>query len=137
MKKKRVVIIFILLILLGVIGMFLIKQNEEGGSEDIKDNSNYVLTDKAEKEEYELPSITSTEQTINGTEDVIVHDSIAEDSISDSENNSSNASGEEDKSTSIEELEESDGQKQTEDENTDIVGSGDKTEIELPFVPAN
>ena len=100
-------------------------------------NSNYVLTEKAEKEEYELPSITSTEQTINGTEDVIVHDSIAEDSISDSENNSSNASGEEDKPTSTEELEESDGQKQTEDENTDIVGSGDKTEIELPFVPAN
>lgn len=117
--------------------MFLIKQNEEGGSEGIKDNSNYVLTEKAEKEEYELPSITSTEQTINGTEDVIVHDSIAEDSISDSENNSSNASGEEDKPTSTEELEESDGQKQTEDENTDIVGSGDKTEIELPFVPAN
>lgn len=137
MKGKRVVIIFSLSILLigGII--FLTRKTEQGKGIDIQNDFENMILETEDNEQYELPPITSAEQENEGTETVNTHENGENIVIHGSGNNSSDASSDEEKSTSTENHEKSDEQTKSEDKNIDIVGSDDKTEMELPFVPAN
>ena len=117
--------------------MFLIKRAEQDREDDVQDNFENTVLETEDNEEHELPQITSTEQKDKGTEEVGTHENGDGVAVNDSRNNSSDVSTDEEKSTSTENLGESGEQTKAEDENTDIVGSDEKTEIELPFVPAN
>lgn len=117
--------------------MLLLRQTKHDKNEDITDSFETTVQEKEDEDEYELPPITSTEQTNKESEDVSTHDDKEDGSTSDSKNSASDTSKDEDKSPNTENSEGSDEQTETDNENTDEVGSDDNTEITLPFVPAN